>query len=171
MHAVPAAEASGQPAGQRQYLTFMLAGEVYAIGILGIKEIIEYAEPTAVPCLPAFLRGVINLRGAVVPVVDLAARLGRAAAEPSRRTCVVIVEVREDDATHDVGVVVDAVNAVLEIAPAQIEPPPAFGAAIRADFIAGMGKLGERFVILLDIDRVLSVAELEQLAGAAGRGG
>ncbi|MTV41826.1 chemotaxis protein CheW [Duganella radicis] len=157
--------ASTAPGGQ-QYLTFMLGSEVYALGILGIKEIIEYGELTTVPCLPAFIRGVINLRGAVVPVIDLAARFGRQASAPTRRTCVVIVEARADDTTHDIGIMVDAVNAVLEIPPAQIEPPPAFGATIRADFIAGMGKLRERFVILLDSDRLLAVDELAQLAGA-----
>ncbi|WP_343731997.1 chemotaxis protein CheW [Duganella sp.] len=161
MDAAPAA-----PGGQ-QYLTFMLGSEVYAIGILGIKEIIEYGELTTVPCLPAFIRGVINLRGAVVPVVDLAARFGRQAGAPTRRTCVVIVEARADDATHDIGIMVDAVNAVLDIPPAQIAPPPAFGAAIRADFIAGMGKVRDRFVILLDSDRVLAVDELAQLADVA----
>jgi len=157
--------ASAAPGGQ-QYLTFMLGSEVYALGILGIKEIIEYGEPTTVPCLPAFIRGVINLRGAVVPVLDLAARFGRQACTPTRRSCVVIVEARADDTTQDIGIMVDAVNAVLEIPSAQIEPPPAFGAAIRADFIAGMGKLRDRFVILLDSDRVLAVDELAQLAGA-----
>lgn len=147
----------------QQYLTFMLAREVYAIGILGIKEIIEYGQLTEVPNMPSFIRGVINLRGAVVPVVDLTARFGRGTTALTRRTCIVIVEVSNGDEQQVIGVMVDAVNEVLEIAPSEIEPAPSFGAKIRADFIAGMGKVDGRFVILLDADKVLSVDELSQL--------
>ncbi len=154
---------------QHQYLTFMLGGETYAMGILAIKEIIEYAHLTEVPRMPAFIRGVINLRGAVVPVIDLSARFGRAATVVTRRTCIVIVEVasgqHEHSETQVVGVMVDAVNAVLEIAPAEIEPPPSFGAHIRADFMHGMGKVQDRFVIILNIHHVLSVDEMAGLAG------
>jgi len=157
---------------QHQYLTFMLGGETYAMGILAIKEIIEYANLTGVPRMPAFIRGVINLRGAVVPVIDLSARFGKAATVVTRRTCIVIVEVasgaHEHSETQVVGVMVDAVNAVLEIAPAEIEPPPSFGAHIRADFMHGMGKVQGRFVIILNIHHVLSVDEMASLAGVAG---
>lgn len=149
----------------QQYLTFMLGGEVFAVGILGIKEIIEYGQLTAVPRLPEFIRGVINLRGAVVPVIDLGARFGKQITNITRRTCIVIIEVSEGGEKHDVGMMVDAVNEVLEIPASQIEPPPSFGAAIRADFIEGMGKVNERFVIILDIDKVLSVDEISELAG------
>ena len=155
---------------QQQYLTFMLGGEVFAIGILAIKEIIEYGGVTVVPMMPEFIRGVINLRGAVVPVVDLSARFGRKPVEQTRRTCIVIIEVEADGGRQDIGVVVDAVNAVLEIAPDQIEPPPAFGARIRSDFIYGMGKVDGRFVIILNVNRVLSMddlALLEQMGGDA----
>ncbi|MCU6499113.1 chemotaxis protein CheW [Rugamonas sp. A1-17] len=146
-----------------QYLTFMLGGEVFAIGILAIKEIIEYQGVTVVPMMPAAIRGVINLRGAVVPVMDLSARFGQPSSEVGKRTCIVIVEMELDGERRDVGVVVDAVNAVLEIARAEIEPAPAFGARIRTDFIAGMGKVNGRFVILLDVERVLSNADLDAL--------
>lgn len=147
-----------------QYLTFVLGGEVFAIGILAIKEIIEYDSLTAVPMMPACIRGVINLRGSVVPVMDLSARFGNKAAEVTRRTCIVIVEIHAEGERRDVGVIVDAVNEVLEIAPEDIEPAPTFGARIRADFIAGIGKVNGKFVILLDVDRVLSIDEIGSLA-------
>jgi purine-binding chemotaxis protein CheW len=149
-------------AGQeiQQYLTFMLGGEVFAIGILHIKEIIEYGQLTTVPMMPAFIRGVINLRGAVVPVVDLASRFGRKPSEVTRRSCIIILELEVEEETQVIGVVVDAVNEVLEIAGADIEPPPSFGTRIRSDFIAGMGKVQERFVILLNVNKVLSTEEM-----------
>lgn len=142
-----------------QYLTFMLAGEVFALGILQVKEIIEYRGLTEVPMMPACVRGVINLRGAVVPVVDLLARFGRPGSAVTKRTCIVIVEVEAADERHVIGVVVDAVNEVLEIPAADIEPAPAFGARIRSEYIQGMGKVRERFVILLDANQVLSIDE------------
>lgn len=148
----------------RQYLTFTLAGEQFAVGTLSVKEIIEYGQLTGVPMMPPSIRGVINLRGSVVPVIDLGARFGGRQTEAGRRTCIVILEVDHADEQQVIGVLVDAVNEVLEIAPADIEPPPAFGAHIRTDFIQGMGKVGGRFVILLDIGRVLSVDELAALA-------
>ncbi len=153
-------------AGQeiQQYLTFMLGGEVFAIGILHIKEIIEYGQLTTVPMMPPFIRGVINLRGAVVPVVDLASRFGGKPGEVTRRSCIIILELEVAEEAQVIGVVVDAVNEVLEIAGADIEPPPSFGARIRTDFIAGMGKVGDRFVILLNADRVLSVDEMATLS-------
>lgn len=149
---------------QQQYLTFNLGGEIFAIGILAIKEIIEYGNLTEVPMMPDFIRGVINLRGAVVPVVDLSARFGRRGSTVSRRTCIVIVEMEAEDGRQDVGVIVDAVNEVLEILPQDIEPAPSFGAKIRTEFIRGMGKVAGKFVIILNADRVLSVNELATLA-------
>ncbi len=151
-----------------QYLTFLLGGEMFAIGILGIKEIIEYGSLTAVPMMPQFIRGVINLRGAVVPVVDLSARFGRKSAELTRRSCIVILEVESDGEGQDVGVVVDSVSEVLAISASEIEPPPSFGAKIRTDFISGMGKVGGKFVIILNASRVLSVDEMAMLTAAAG---
>ena len=158
---------------QKQYLTFMLGAEMFAIGILGIKEIIEYAGLTEVPMMPACIRGVINLRGRVVPVMDLSARFGKPAAAFTKRTCIVIVEVETGGDSggggerQDMGMVVDAVNAVLEIPSSEIEPAPAFGAKIRTDFIEGMGKVNGKFVILLNVNRVLSVEEI----GALGKVG
>ena len=148
----------------QQYLTFLLSGEMYAVGILNVKEIIEYGQLTEIPMMPAFIRGVINLRGSVVPVIDLSARFGGHATETSRRTCIVIIELVHDEEHHDIGVVVDAVSEVLEVSSADIEPAPSFGAKIRADFIAGMGKIAGKFVIILDIQKVLSVDEIATLA-------
>lgn len=164
-------ERAAQERVTQQYLTFLLGGETFAIAILNIKEIIEFGQLTTVPMMPGFIRGVINLRGAVVPVIDLSSRFGRPRSEISRRTCIVIIEVRAaltdpEQANHVLGVVVDAVNEVVEIAASDIERPPAFGARIRSEFISGMGKLGERFVIILDANRVLSVEELSQLEDA-----
>lgn len=144
----------------QQYLTFMLGGEVFAIGILHIKEIIEYGQLTTVPMMPAFIRGVINLRGAVVPVVDLASRFGGKPSQVTRRSCIVILEMDVEDEIQVMGVVVDAVNEVLEIAATEIEPPPSFGTRVRTDFIQGMGKVQERFVIILNVNNVLSSEEL-----------
>jgi purine-binding chemotaxis protein CheW len=151
-----------------QYLTFALGGEMFAVGILNVKEIIEYGSLTEIPMLPSFIRGVINLRGAVVPVIDLAARFGGQSTAVGRRTCIVIVEVADEDARHDIGIMVDAVSEVLEIPASEIEPPPSFGAKIRADFIFGMGKVLGKFVIILNIDKVLSVEEIALLTGAEG---
>ena len=151
---------------EAQYLTFLLGSEMFAIDILGIKEIIEYGNLTSVPMMPAFIRGVINLRGAVVPVVDLSARFGRAATEVTRRSCIVIIETESEADKHDIGVVVDAVSEVLEIPEAEIEPAPSFGAKVRADFISGMGKVKDKFVIVLDTSKVLSVDEMAMLSGA-----
>lgn len=168
MQTRPDHAASPEHAGEReQYLTFNLNGELFAIGILSIREIIEYAHLTQVPMMPRYIRGVINLRGSVVPVVDLLARFGQGLTEPKRRTCVVIVEVDGEDGIQQLGVLVDAVNEVLEIPAADVEPPPSFGVHIRNEFIRGMGKIGERFVILLDVARTFSVDELAGLASAA----
>lgn len=146
-----------------QYLTFKLAGEQFAIGILHIKEIIEYGQLTKVPLMPDFIRGVINLRGAVVPVIDLSSRFWKTPSQLNARSCIVILELQHQDVSLVVGVIVDAVIAVLDIAAENIEPAPAFGTGISADCIAGMGKLDEAFIIMLDVDRVLSVADVAHL--------
>ena len=151
-----------------QYLTFTLRGEMFAIGILNIKEILEYGSLTAVPMMPDFIRGVINLRGAVVPVVDLAARFGGRPSEVTKRTCIVIIEVSTGEGRQDIGVVVDAVSEVLEIPASEIEPAPGFGAKIRTEFIRGMGKVEGKFVIILDVDKVLSVDELAAVTQVGG---
>jgi len=158
------ANGATQEEQQHQYLTFMLSGEIFAIGILSIKEIIEYGNLTEVPRMPDFIRGVINLRGAVVPVIDLGSRFGKASSNISRRTCIVIIEVEHEGEQQVVGVMVDAVNEVLDIPASEIEPAPSFGAKIRADFIRGMGKVEGKFVIILNVDQVLSLDEMSSLA-------
>ncbi|MCG5500937.1 chemotaxis protein CheW [Ectothiorhodospira lacustris] len=167
MKALKPREQAPDPAGDvlRQYLSFMLKGDTYAIGILHIKEIIEYDKVTSVPMVPDFIRGVINLRGAVVPVIDLARRFGKNASQINRRTCIVLVELTDaQEETHVLGLVVDAVNEVLEITDADVLAPPTFGARIRTDFIQGMGRVGEDFVIILRLDQILSSEEMQLLS-------
>ncbi|HEY1148296.1 MAG TPA: chemotaxis protein CheW [Pseudoduganella sp.] len=144
----------------QQYLSFMLGGEMFAMNILSVREIIEYAGATEVPMMPPCVRGVINLRGAVVPVLDLAVRFGRAPSQIGRRSCIVIVEAEG----IVIGVLVDAVNAVLDIDPADVEPAPSFGARLRNDFIVGVGKWNGRLVILLNMDAVLALEEIVGLS-------
>jgi purine-binding chemotaxis protein CheW len=155
-----------------QYLTFMLGGEQLALGILAIKEIIEYGPITEVPMTPRSIRGVINLRGSVVPVVDLAARFRGQKSPVTKKTCIVIVETEIEGERQVIGAVVDTVNAVIEIAPEDIEAPPAFGASIRTDFIEGMGRVDGNFIVILNAARVLSIDEatcIEKLNGEAAR--
>ena len=144
----------------------MLGNDAYAIGILSIKEIIEYTTMTEVPLMPACVRGVINLRGAVVPVMDLQVRFGQTPSPVTKRTCIVIVEVLGPEGQQVMGVVVDAVNEVLDIDASDIEPPPAFGTRIRTDFISGMGKVRGKFVILLKVNRVLDLDDLQAMSEA-----
>jgi purine-binding chemotaxis protein CheW len=146
-----------------QYLTFMLAGEMFAVGILGVNEILEYQSVTEVPMMPAYVRGVINRRGTAVPVIDLVVRFGKPSSAVGKRTCIVIVECGSADRRQVLGIVVDAVNAVLDISAAEIEPAPDFGAQIRRDFIQGMGRINEKFVVLLDLDHVLLHDELNAI--------
>lgn len=159
---------TGAKEEQNQYLTFLLSGEMFAIPILNIKEIIEYGSLTTVPMMPAFICGVINLRGSVVPVVDLSIRFARKAASITKRTCIVIIEIEAEDEKQDVGVLVDSVSEVLEIPRNEIEQAPSFGAKIRADFIQGMGKINGKFVIILAVNHVLSIDEMAVLAQAGG---
>jgi purine-binding chemotaxis protein CheW len=155
--------------GPAQYLTFRIGGDEYAVGILRVREILEYRPITRVPTMPPWIRGVLNLRGSVVPVVDLAVKLGLPAVEVTRRTCIVIVEAAEAAATAGaaqgleatvMGIVVDSVRQVVELLPGDIEPPPGFGTPVRVEFLLGLGKLGDGFTLLLDLDRVLSAEEL-----------
>lgn len=148
-----------------QYLAFSSGGETFAIDIRSVREVIQYGGLTEVPLMPSFIRGVINLRGSVVPVIDLSRRLGRTGTEVARRTCVVILEVPTAEEMAVVGIVVDTVNEVLEIGPDEIDPAPTFGHDVRAEFISGVGKVNGRFVILLDVHHVLSVQEMAALAG------
>lgn len=151
----------------QQLLTFQLGGEPFAVDIRVIREIIEFGTLTEVPLMPEFIRGVLNLRGAVVPVIDLAARFGRGRSATGHRACIVIIEVpagEEDGDLQVLGIVVDAVSEVIDVAADAIQPAPAFGAGIRADFIRGMVQLSDRFVIILDVGCVLSIEEMAMLA-------
>jgi purine-binding chemotaxis protein CheW len=136
---------------------------MFALGILTIKEIIQFAQLTTVPLMPDAIRGVINLRGSVVPVIDLSARLGRGVAGVGRRTCIVIIEIEYDDERFDIGVMVDAVSAVIDLEQDKIEAAPHFGASVRTDFIEGMAKINGGFIVILDIGRTFSVDELAQI--------
>jgi purine-binding chemotaxis protein CheW len=157
----------GAAAAPQQLLTFQLGGEPFAIDIQSIREIIEYGALTEVPLMPEFIRGVLNLRGTVVPVIDLAARFGRGRTATEHRACIVIIEVPGSDAEEQLqvlGIVVDTVSEVIDVTPDAVQPAPAFGAGIRADFIRGMVQLANRFVIILDVGRVLSIEEMALLA-------
>ena len=139
-----------------QYLSFQLAGEEFAFGILRVKEILEYDTITRVPNAPAAVRGVINLRGSVVPVVDLALQFKLAPTAITKRTCIVIVEAQVDGVDLVMGILADAVSQVIDLAPEAIEPPPAFGSRVSVEYLVGMGKLDDKkFVLILDIDRLL----------------
>lgn len=149
----------------KQYLTFMLGGDNFAMGILAIKEIIEFSKLTVVPTMPPSVRGVINLRGNVVPVIDLGERFGRGQTAVGKKTCIVIIELSNTQADTDdhevsvMGVMVDSVNEVLDICDTEIEAPPSFGNKIRSEFIHAIGKINDRFVIILNSDKALAVAE------------
>jgi len=147
----------------QQYLTFLVGKEKLAIGILDVNEIIEISNITRVPMTPDYIRGVINLRGNVVPVIDLSARLGHQVSDISKRSCIVLVEVEANDEPQIIGMLVDQVNEILEIPEENIQPAPDFGSDIRTEFIQAMGRVEDDFIILLAINRVLSVAELAQL--------
>ncbi len=148
-----------------QYLTFNLGGETFALEIRHIREILQFDGLTEVPLMPGFVRGVINLRGSVVPVIDLHVRFQKPPTEIQRRTCIVIVETGTEGAMTVLGVMVDHVSEVLEIAPGDIEPAPSFGSGMRSEFIKGVGKVNGHFVILLDVEHVLSVDEMAALIG------
>jgi purine-binding chemotaxis protein CheW len=150
--------------GQSQFLTFHLAGEEYGVGILKVKEILEYDTVTKVPAAPPFIRGVINLRGSVVPVIDLAVKFGLAPSPITKRTCVVIVEAQTDDRRTVMGIIADSVSKVIDLGPSDIEPAPQFGTRVRSDHLQGMGKTGKKFALLLDIDRVLAAEEFAAVA-------
>ena len=152
---------------QKQYLTFLLANEEYAIGILKVKEIIEYDTVTTVPKTPKWVRGVINLRGAVVPVVDLAIKFGLELKPVTKTTCIVIIETQFESQNTTIGIIVDAVSQVMELATEDMQPVPEFGTRVKVDYLLGMAQLGKKFALLLDVDKVLSTDELLHLNGVA----
>ncbi len=158
---VDKSEENNQKDDVHQFLTFVLSDETYGIGILHIKEIIEYGNLTSVPMMPDFIAGVINLRGSVVPVVSLSHRFQLEPAAIGKKTSIIVIEIKSEGEVLEVGVIVDMVNEVLELKPDELSPAPSFGTKIRADFIKHMGKRDDdTFMILLDVDSVLSVDEL-----------
>jgi purine-binding chemotaxis protein CheW len=146
-----------------QFLTFSLGEEVFAMDIRTVREIIQVGPMTTVPLMPGFVRGVINLRGAVVPVIDLHVRFGRAPARLTKKTCIVIFDAQRGGERVELGLLVDAVSEVIDIDGSDIEAPPDFGTAVRRDFIRGMGRVAQRFVIVLDPDRAFDVDDMAQL--------
>lgn len=148
----------------RQFLTFTLGDETFAVAIGKVREIVEFHSLTEIPLMPSFLRGVTNLRGAVIPVIDLLSRFGKGTTVTGHRTCIVIVEVEHDDAFHPLGILVNAVNEVLPVEDSRIEARPTFGTRIRHDFVEALLNLGDRFVIALDVQETLSVDEMSTLA-------
>lgn len=150
----------------KQYLTFRIGNENYGLELSQTREIIEYSGITEVPLMPNFLRGVINLRGEVVPVIDLAVRLGRKSIEVQKRTCIIVVELQNNEQNHVLGLLADSVSEVIEMNDENIEDAPSFGANIRADFIQGIAKRDDEFVVLLDANNALSIRELAHLVEA-----
>ena len=146
-----------------QYLTFKLEEELFALDIGKVREVLDFTSITKVPKTPYYMRGVINLRGSVVPVVDLRLKFGKTMAEQTVNTCVIIVEVEMDGEKVVMGAMADAVQEVLNLEPGQIEPPPRIGSKLNLEFIRGMGKHADQFIIILDIDKVFSVDGLELL--------
>ncbi|WP_201799107.1 chemotaxis protein CheW [Rhodoferax aquaticus] len=151
----------------KQYLTFALEEETFAMDIRSVREIIQHASMTVVPLMPNFVRGVINLRGAVVPVIDLRARFGWPAARVGKKTCIVIFDATSNHEKMELGLMVDAVSEVIDIADSNIETPPQFGTAIRRDFIQGMGKVGGAFIIVLEPSRALNIDDMAALVEQA----
>ena len=150
-----------------KYLTFSLAGEEYGIGILKIREIIGMMPITSVPETPHYVKGVINLRGKVIPVIDLRLRFGMGESDYTERTCIIVVEIRGAAGLLQMGIVVDAVSEVLNIKGEDIEDTPAFGVRLNTDYILGMAKIGKGVKLLLDIDRVLGADDLVAMRAAA----
>lgn len=144
----------------RQYLTFKLENEIYAMDVSQVREILEYTNVTRIPQTPPYLKGVINLRGKVVPVIDLRLKFGLNEIEKTINTCIVVIEVSLGEELVVLGVLVDAVQEVIELEPNQIEPPPKVGLKLKTDFIKGMGKMDDKFIIILDVDKVFSAEEL-----------
>jgi purine-binding chemotaxis protein CheW len=148
-----------------QYLTFTLDKELYAMDIAKVREVLEYTDITRVPRTPEFLRGVINVRGRAVPVVDMRLKFGLSKTEPTVNTCIIIIEVDVDGESTILGALADSVQEVFDLEPDQIEPAPRLGTRIKTEFIEGMGKSDEQFIIILNIDKIFSADELSVVQG------
>lgn len=169
MKTAAAADVKGEKINSREgkYLTLSLADEEYGIGILKVKEIIGMITVTAVPQTPPHVKGVINLRGKVIPVIDLRLKFGLPAMEYTERTCIIVIEIAKDNGHILIGILVDSVSEVLNIKGADIEDTPNFGSRVKTDFILGMAKAAGKIKILLDIDRVMNADELDDLEKAS----
>jgi purine-binding chemotaxis protein CheW len=154
---------SGVDRNVHQYLTFMIAGEEYAVSLLKVREIIEYDTVTEVPKTPEWIRGVINLRGSVVPVIDLAVKLRQAPSVAGKLTCIVITEVECEGEATVMGIMADSVRQVIDLNPQDVEPPPTFGTRVKVDYLLGMARSGRKFCLILDTEKVLSTDELLEL--------
>jgi purine-binding chemotaxis protein CheW len=150
-----------------QYLTFMIRSEEYAISLLKVKEIIEYDTVTQVPKTPEWIRGVINLRGSVVPVIDLAVKFRQTPSVAGKLTCIVITELQSGDEAAVMGIMADSVRQVIDLRPQDIEEPPTFGTRVKVDYLLGMARSGKKFCLLLDTEKVLSTDELLELPDSA----
>ena len=162
---------SANDQGVQQYHTFLIGGEEYAVSLLKVKEIIEYDVVTKVPKTPEWVRGVINLRGSVVPVVDLAVKFRQDPSLIGKLTCIVIAEVECEGEATVMGVMADAVSQVIDLKPEEIEPPPAFGTRVKVDYLLGMARAGKKFCLILDTEKVLSTDELLDLATSVEESG
>jgi len=150
----------------QQFLTFLLAGEEYAVSILKVKEILEYDTVTTVPNVPKWISGVLNLRGSVVPIVDIALKFGRAASEITKLTCIVIVETICEGERLTMGILVDSVSQVIDLPAEDIEEPPSFGTRLKTEYLQGLGRSGKKFCLILNIDNVLASEELLEVSAA-----
>ncbi len=154
-----------------QYLSFRLGEELFAVDVAKVREILDVIAITKVPQTPAYMRGVINLRGSVVPVMDLRQKFGLLPTERTVNSCIVVMEISHDGETMVLGSLADSVQEVLELGPEQIEPPPRIGARLKTDFIKGMGKVNDQFIIILDVDRIFTADELTTMVDELPEGG
>lgn len=154
--------------GSQRFLTMTLGEELFAIDIFSVREILDFTDITRIPQTPEFMRGVVNVRGSAVPVIDLKMKFGLGRVERTLNTRIVIVEIKRDDDISVMGALADSVKEVLELETDRIDPPPRMGAAVRADFIRGIGKHGNRFLLVLDMNKVFSSDEILDLAQAMG---
>jgi purine-binding chemotaxis protein CheW len=161
---------SEEQTAQNQYLTFKLAGELYAIGVGRVREVLEYQPVTKVPRTAAYMKGVINLRGSVIPVADLRMKFGMEEVETTVETSIIVCEVRLAEDEIVIGMIADAVEEVVRMEPDAIEPAPKIGTSVDSEFIAGIGKQGEQFVIILDIDRIFNEEEVAALSSSGTEG-
>jgi purine-binding chemotaxis protein CheW len=159
--------ATAESSETNQYLTFNLDGEVFGLAILKVREVLDFTSITRVPQTPPYMRGVINLRGSVVPVMDLRLKFNMAQTEKTVNTCIIITEVELNGELVVLGALADSVQEVVDLDASQIEPPPHMGTRLRTEFIKGMGKHGDNFIIVLDIDRVFSADDLATTQTAA----